>query len=83
MYIWVLQYIYHLKLHKTWIPKKNNKKCNKDYNRLLGLLQTIGGKQGNSPTGKQGQRDFDQKDYYGLRIDRQNIVNYCQELLTT
>ena len=62
----VLQYIYHLRLHKTWQPKKNNKKYGKDYIGLLGLLQTLRGKQGKPLTGKQGQRDFDQKDIYGL-----------------
>ena len=61
-----LQYIYHLRLHKTWQPKKNNKKYGKDYIGLLGLLQTLRGKQGKPHTGKQGQRDFDQKDIYGL-----------------
>ena len=52
-------------LLKTWQSKKNNEKYNKDYIRLLELLQTIRGKQGKPLTGKQGQRNFDQKDYYG------------------
>ena len=58
--------IYHLMLHKTWQPKKNNKKYNKDCIGLLGLLQNIRDK---PLPGKQGQRDFDQKDYYGLWTD--------------
>ena len=32
-------------------------------------MQTIGGKQGKPLTGKQGQRDFDQKDYHGFWTD--------------
>ena len=44
--------------------KKQNKKYKKDYIGLIGLLQTIRGKQ--PLTGKQGQSDFNQKDYYGL-----------------
>jgi len=44
---------------------KNKKKYKKDYIGLLGLLQTIRGRQGKPLTGKQGQRDFDQKDYFG------------------
>ena len=68
-FLWILQYIYHLGLHKTWIPKKNNKKYNKNYIRLLGILKTIRGKRDKFLTGKQGQRDLDQKDYYGLWTD--------------
>ena len=63
--LYVTSLEYYMRLHKTWQPKKNNEKYNKDYIRLLELLQTIRGKQGKSLTGKQGQRDFDQKDYYG------------------
>ena len=51
---WVYQYKYHLRLHKAWQPKMNNKKYNKDFVRLLGLLQTIRGEQGKPLTGKQG-----------------------------
>ena len=44
---WVLQYIYYSRLYKTRQSKKNNnKKYNKDYIGLSGLLKTIRGKQG-------------------------------------
>jgi len=46
--------------------KKNNKKYIKYCIGLLGLLQT---KRKQGPfTDKQGQRDFDQKDYTHLRL---------------
>ena len=53
-----------------------------DYIRILVLLQTIRGKRGTDP--------YWQTRTEGLRserllwiMDRRNIVNYCQELLTT
>ena len=45
------------------IRKTRNKM---DFIGLLGLLQTVRGKQGQAPYWQQGQRDFDQKDFYGL-----------------
>jgi len=60
----------HLSFKVTKKPKKNNKKYNKDYIRLLGLMQTIRGTQGRPLTGKQGQRDFES--------ERKTIMDYRQ-----
>ena len=58
--LFLILYIYHLRLHATWQPKKNNKKHNKDYIGLLGRLQTI--IKENSPLlYLQGQMEFDIK----------------------
>ena len=64
--------------YKTWQNRKNNKNYHLNYIWLLELLHTILEENRDKPlTDKQGQRDFDQKDYYGLWTDE-----YRQELFT-
>ena len=67
-------------IHHLWfkVTKPDNLRWitirNKDYIGLSGHLKTI--------RGKQSQRDFDQKDFYGLWTIMDKVV-YCQEIHKT